>query len=172
VFFFAITGLTLNHPQWFASQQRTATVKGSINAAWTATATDADVKKLEIVEFLRSTHHIQGALSDFRVDEREADVSFKGPGYSADIFIDRASGNYELTENRMGLVAVMNDLHKGRDSGGVWKGLIDISAVLLVFVSLTGLALIWFINKHRSAGLMLLAAGVIVTYLLYVISSR
>ncbi len=90
VFFFAVTGLTLNHPQWFAKQQRTITAKGSLNTAWTKTPADADVKKLEIVEFLRATHGIHGALSDFRVDDRECDVSFKGPGYSADVFIDRA----------------------------------------------------------------------------------
>lgn len=37
-----------------------------------------------------------------------------------------------------GFGAVINDLHKGRDSGDTWQWLIDISAVLLAFVSLTG----------------------------------
>ncbi len=61
---------------------------------------------------------------------------------------------------------------KGRDAGGVWKWLIDIAACLLVFVSLTGLILIWFIHKHRTAGLVLLAAGLFTTYLVYVIWAR
>ena len=169
VFFFAVTGITLNHPQWFAKAQRTTTVKGTLNAAWTKTATDADVKKLEIVEHLRATHGIHGAVADFRVDDRECDVTFKGPGYSADAFIDRATGAYDLTENRMGFGAVINDLHKGRDSGDTWKWLIDASAVLLVFVSLTGLVLIWFVHKHRLAGLLLLGAGSLVTYLIYAV---
>lgn len=169
VFFFAVTGLTLNHPLWFAHQQRTASVKGTVNTTWTKTAADADVKKLEIVEFLRATHGIHGALSDFRIDDRECDVSFKGPGYSADVFIDRATGTYELTENRMGFAAIINDLHKGRDSGDAWKWLIDISAVLLVFVSLTGLVLIWFVHKHRFAGLLSLAAGSLVAYLIFLL---
>lgn len=169
IFFFAVTGLTLNHPQWFVKQQRTATLKGAINTAWTKTATDAEVKKLEIVEFLRATHGIHGALADFRVDDRECDVTFKGPGYSADVFIDRASGRYDLTENRMGFGALINDLHKGRDSGDTWKWLIDISAALLAFVSLSGLVLLWFVHKHRFAGFMSLAAGSLVTYLIYLI---
>lgn len=169
VFFFAVTGLTLNHPQWFAKQQRTLAIKGTINTAWTKTATDAEVKKLEIVEFLRTTHGIHGAVSEFRVDERECDVSFKGPGYFADVFIDRASGHYDVTENRMGFGAIINDLHKGRDSGDTWKWLIDLSAALLVFVSLTGLVLIWFVHKHRFAGLMSLAAGSIIAYLVFAI---
>lgn len=169
IFFFAITGITLNHPQWFVKQQRTATIKGTINTAWTRTATDAEVKKLEVVEFLRTTHGIHGALADFRIDDRECDVTFKGPGYSADVFIDRASGKYDLTENRMGFGALINDLHKGRDSGDTWKWLIDISAALLVFVSLTGLVLLWFVHKHRFAGFLSLAAGSLITYLIYLI---
>lgn len=169
VFFFAVTGITLNHPQWFAKQQRTATLKGAVSAAWTKTAADADVKKLEIVEYLRTTHGIHGALSDFRVDERECDVSFKGPGYAADAFIDRATGTYDLTENRMGFGAVINDLHKGRDAGDTWKWLIDISAALLVFVSLTGLILLWFVHKHRVAGFLSLAAGSLLVYVFYLV---
>ena len=169
VFFFAVTGITLNHPQWFAGQQRTEALKGTLNSAWTRTTTDAEVKKLEIVEFLRTTHGIHGALADFRVDDRECDLTFKGPGYAADVFIDRASGAYDLTVNRMGFAAIINDLHKGRDSGDTWKWLIDASAVLLVFVSLTGLVLIWFVHKHRFAGLMSLAAGSLLAYLVYAI---
>ena len=66
-------------------------------------------------------------------------VSFAGPGYSADVFIDRADGRYELTETRTGIWGVMNDLHKGRDTGGAWRWLIDASAVLMILISLTGL---------------------------------
>ena len=67
VFFFAVTGLTLNHPQWFAKQHRTSTLKGTIDATLTKAATTDGVKKLEIVEFLRTTHGIHGALADFRL---------------------------------------------------------------------------------------------------------
>jgi len=169
VFFFAVTGLTLNHPQWFEHQQRSSTVKGALDVSWTHTAADADVKKLDIVEYLRSTNGVRGALNDFRIDDRECDLTFKGPGYAADVFIDRATGSYELTETRMGLGAIVNDLHKGRDAGGPWKWFIDVSAVLLVFVSLTGLILIWFIHRHRFAGLLSLAAGLALVSLLYAI---
>jgi uncharacterized protein len=169
VLFFAVTGLTLNHPQWFAHQVRTMTVKGSVDAAWTHTAADAERQKLDIVEHLRNTHGIHAALADFRADDRECDVAFKGPGYSADVVIDSATGRYDLTESRMGWGAIINDLHKGRDSGDTWRAFIDVSAVLLAFVSLSGLVLIWFVHRHRFAGLLVLAAGGAVSYLLYAI---
>ena len=38
----------------------------------------------------------------------------------------------------MGFFAVLNDLHKGRDTGSAWARVIDLSAVLMTLVSLTG----------------------------------
>lgn len=169
VFFFSVTGLTLNHPQWFADQQRTETMTGTLDASWVQVADPALIRKLDVVEFLRNTHGIHGAMGDFQVDDGQCTVSFKGPGYAADVFIDRTTGRYELTESRMGFGAIINDLHKGRDSGDLWKWLIDASAVLLVFVSATGLVLLWFLHKHRVAGLLSLVAGSVLTWLIYVI---
>ena len=167
VFFFAATGLTLNHAEWFGGAERTTTRSGTLEANWTNTGVQ-DVAKLEIVEFLRKTHHIAGAVRDFRVEDGQASIAFKGPGYSADVLIDRTTGKYDVTESRLGFVAIVNDLHKGRDTGGVWKGAIDISAALLAFISLTGLVLLYFIHKHRFAGLVLLALGAAASVIVYV----
>ncbi len=67
----------------------------------------------------------------------------------------------------MGLVAVLNDLHKGRDTGKAWARVIDVSAVLMVLVSLTGLLLIFFLAKKRFSGLLVAVAGAILSYLAY-----
>jgi hypothetical protein len=167
VFFFAVTGLTLNHPDWFAEHQRTAQQQGQVDIGWVKTAEPAQVAKLEIVEHLRLTHGIKGALSDFRVDETQCSITFKGPGYSADIFINRETAAYELTETRMGFVAIINDLHKGRDTGRAWAWLIDASAILLTLVSLTGMVLIYFVKRRRVSGLILAVAGGVLCYLIY-----
>ena len=163
--FFAVTGLTLNHTDWFASAQKTVQVKGTVDPAWVK----GTVAKLEIVEHLRKAHHVSGALSDFRIDDGQCSVSFKGPAYTADVFIDRAAGSYELTETRMGFVALLNDLHKGRDAGKAWAWVIDISAVLMVLVSLSGLILVFYLQKRLFSGLVTLAAGAAVCYLAYLL---
>ena len=125
------------------------------------------MSKLEIVEFLRQAHHIGGAVADVRSEDRDLSIAFKGPGYAADVLIDRTTGKYELTESRLGFAAIVNDLHKGRDTGAVWKGIIDASAILLTLVSLTGLLLLFFVFKHRAAGYLLAALGTAVTYVIY-----
>ena len=67
----------------------------------------------------------------------------------------------------MGWIAVMNDLHKGRDSGQTWSWAIDLSAVLLVFVSSTGLLLLFYINRHRKNELTIAIVGIAVTVGIY-----
>ena len=149
--FFAITGVTLNHPTWFGIEAaKTTEHQGELKKEWlnlplpagltelpTNDAGEPDyalqVAKLEVVEHLRATHKLRGAVGEFRVDEREVTVIFKGPGYSADAFIDREAGTYQMTETALGFVAIINDLHKGRDTGFGWSIIIDLSA-LLTFV--------------------------------------
>lgn len=159
VLFFAATGLTLNHPDWFASQQRTVMTHGMADESLLR----GDADKLGLVEMLRSREHVHGAVSEVRVDESQVSVSFRAPGYSADAFIERTTGKYDLTVVASGFVAVVNDLHKGRDAGKTWARLIDASAVMLALVSVSGLVLIWFISKRRVVGLVLavLATGIV-----------
>jgi hypothetical protein len=163
LFFFAVTGFTLNHAEWFAKQQRTVQIRGTIDAK----LLEGNVARLEVVEYLRNTHGIHGAVRDFRVEDSDCSVSFKGPGYAADVFLERGTGRYELTETRMGFIAVLNDLHKGRDTGKGWAAIIDISAVLMTAVSLSGLLLIFFLQKKRFSGLLVAAAGAVLSYLAY-----
>lgn len=165
LFFFAVTGLTLNHTDWFSGAQRTVQVKGTLDTALLKGAVD----KLAVVEQFRKAHHVSGALSDFRVDDGQCSVSFKGPAYTADIFVDRATGSYDLTETRMGFVALLNDLHKGRDSGKAWGVVIDLSAVLMTLVSLSGLILVFYLQKRLFSGLVTLGVGAGVCYLAYLI---
>jgi hypothetical protein len=67
----------------------------------------------------------------------------------------------------MGIVAVMNDLHKGRDTGQGWSWIIDFSAIFMSLVSLTGLTLLLFIKKRRGNGLIVALIGVIAVGMMY-----
>ena len=170
VLFFSVTGLTLNHPTWFGGDKQVETkYKGKLNVNWVNNPDTTKIAKLEIVEFLRKTHNAKGFVSEIRIDDAEVSVSLKGPAYSCDAFIDRENGSYEVSEIRMGLVAVMNDLHKGRDSGSGWSWVIDVSAVFLILVSLSGLILLCFIKKKRVAGFITGVVGLLICYLIYAI---
>ncbi len=179
VLFFSVTGMTLNHPDWFFSEaESTDRVEGEIEPAWLQSrgaSKDIDIEsdpssqvnKLEIVEYLRQEHDVRGALSEFLVDDYECMVIFKGPGYAADAFIDRETGRYDLTQSYQGFIAVLNDLHKGRDTGAVWSLVIDISAILLTLISLTGLILLFYLRLRRVAGIIVILVGTVVLLVIY-----
>jgi uncharacterized protein len=156
--FFSATGITLNHPDWFSGgAARSTEAEGAIRPDWLK-----DVAKLEVVEHLRKAHAIRGAVAEFTVDDTECMVAFKGPGYSADVFIDRSTGKYRLTETAHGLVAIVNDLHKGRDTGAIWSIVIDASAILLILASLSGLVLLFYIKRRRISGTVVGILGMLI----------
>ncbi len=123
-----------------------------------------------MVEYLRSTHGVRGAGSEFRADEYECMVLFKGPAYAADAVIDRETGKYRLSTTVMGAVAVINDLHKGRDTGPVWSWVIDLSAIVMVFISITGFILLFYLRRKRFSGVVTAVVGTIIVAALYAFS--
>ncbi len=154
--FFAATGLTLNHPTWFGADE--VVIRDEDGSFPTSELAD-EVNKLAIAEQLRDKHRLKGKVVEFEVSDFDCMVTFKSPGYVADIFIDRETGKYSLSETSSGTIAIMNDLHKGRDSGPGWSSVIDISAIFMVLVSVTGLALLLFLKRQRGPGLVVTIIG-------------
>lgn len=177
VLFFSVTGITLNHPTWFGGATEVVREeRGSLNLEWvklaegTSNPTASDsVSRLEVVEHLRQVNGARGALNEFTIDDDRVLVTFRAPAYAADIFIDRETGEYELVETSYGLIALLNDLHKGRDSGQGWSWVIDFSAGLMTLVSLTGLFLIFYIKRHRTPGLCIALGGAVFVMALYML---
>ena len=166
ILFFAVTGLTLNHVDSLPTHDHVIHAIGEMPHQWLQPAT-GDPDKTAIVDHLRQAHHLHGTLTDFRVEDQQIQVSFKGPGYAADAFIDRATNHYDVTETSNGALAVMNDLHRGASTGPVWSMVIDASAILLTLVALTGLLLIFFVYKKRTAGLILATMGALLCWIVY-----
>ncbi|MDB5046866.1 MAG: peptidase [Deinococcus sp.] len=147
VLFFSLTGITLNHPDWaFGNAETRREATGTLPAGWIK---GTDVNWLTVAEELRAQQGLRGRAGDTRLDGEEASLSFKAPGYSADAFIEAATGKYTVNVQAQGAVAVLNDLHRGRDAGSAWAWLIDLSGVFLTVVSLTGLGILLYLKKTR-----------------------
>lgn len=162
VLFFGITGITLNHPTWtFGDSASDKTTSGTLNVD--PILQDGLVNWLPIAESMRSEYGVTGEVKDFGIDNGEGSIVFTNPGYSATLFFDTETAAFELTVHQEGLVAVMNDLHKGRDSGSSWAWVIDISALFLVVISLTGLTMQVFLRKRRRSAFGIAFVGGIVS---------
>src|SRR6478735_376946 len=51
LFFFAATGLTLNHLEWFGDQQQANQVTGNLEVKWVNNPDTTKIAKLEVVEY-------------------------------------------------------------------------------------------------------------------------
>jgi hypothetical protein len=73
--------------------------------------------------------------------------------------------------NPRGLVGKLDDLHKGLESGDVWSGVIDITALLLMGSSLTGIITLLSLPRRRARALAagaIVWAALILVYLIWV----
>lgn len=164
VLFFSLTGITLNHPDWlFGTKEVRREVTGTMPAGWVKSG---EVNWLTVAEELRSSQGLKGRVGDTRADANEADISFAAPGYSADAFINMQTGKYTVNILQQGGVAVLNDLHKGRDAGTGWKWVIDLSGLILTLVSVTGIGILLLLKKTRVQALTVMGVASVLTLIL------
>ncbi len=155
VLFFALTGITLNHPDWtFGGAERQREVAGQLPANWRS---GTQVNWLTVDETLRQAG-LHGVAQDPRSDDQGATLSFRAPGYSADVTVT-PTGQYTANVDEQGALAVLNDFHRGRDAGGAWAWVVDLSGAFLAVISLTGLGLMLYLRKVRAAALATLLGG-------------
>jgi uncharacterized protein len=162
--FFAATGITLNHPEWiFGTASSEHNFQGTLPSTWRQ---NGNVDWLVTAETLRAKHGLKGIVSDHRSDDLEASISFRAPAYAADAFIQMKDGSYSLKVVAQGPVAVLNDLHRGRDAGKAWAWLIDLSGGFLLLVAFTGFGLSLFMKKTRRAAMLTALAGTLLVLVL------
>ncbi|MCA0297371.1 MAG: PepSY-associated TM helix domain-containing protein [Actinobacteria bacterium] len=158
VLFFSATGLTLNHQDWtFGQAPQVTTTSGTLPAGAIA---DGHPNYLVISEYLRSQQGATGEITDYGLDGDAGRISYAGPGYTGAATFSVSAGTFSMESTRYGLVAIANDLHKGRHTSPAWSLTIDIVAVVLVLVSLTGLVLGLVIPRRRRSALILMGLGV------------
>lgn len=173
VLFFAITGITLNRPALFVAEkpdveQRTLLIPEQLLFP--------DINKPALLNYLTEEGRLSGKPSQMEIYrdvedgellEGEIALNYKGPGYNGTVFIDMLSQQAEIESSHYGVVAVLNDLHKGRNSGVIWAWFIDISALLMVLFVLTGVFLLVPKKKSFSTGIKWTAFGSLTTLAIY-----
>ena len=165
LFFFAATGLMLNHEDLFSpAEPQRSTMNGLIPAELLR-----EPDRLGVVERLRKEFGARGEVDGFEV-EKELEtirVKFKAPSYFAEAVIKTEEGEVEITHESRGVVGILLDLHRGKTSGEAWSLVIDGVSILFVFVSITGLILWSSLRSRAQAGLLVLILGAVSTLGVY-----
>lgn len=159
--FFGVTGVLLNHDSFGLDRvQRTVT-------AFRLTVAPG-ASRSAVIEQVREIHRIRLPATQASGTADDFEVTFAGPGRRVQVSLRRGEG--EITTESRGWAGVINDLHKGADSGQWWRWVLDASSVLLAASSVTGVILLLSLPKRRAWGLVALAAGSVVVLAVYVVA--
>jgi hypothetical protein len=158
--FFSFTGFVMNHPGWFDID--TPRVKESeLTVPPEVAGAKGEDRKLKVVEYLRTKEGARGEMTAYDDEETSARVQFTGPGRKMEYSIHKEDGTATLHDEVRNTLALMADLHKGTGSGGVWRVMIDGTAIALMFASLSGLVLWLSLPKRRTLGVVALVVSVV-----------
>lgn len=176
--FFALTGITLNRPQWF-ERSEAMIEHHTLNVPPQHLFVNErrfEPNRVALIAFLTQQSQLRGtpsALDVYTEVEQgrllvgELSLDFKGPGYNATVFVDMTSGEAEIETTDYGLIARLNDLHKGRNSGEVWKWFIDITALLMVLFVVTGVCLLLPKKKTLKTSMQWMTFGTALSLTIY-----
>jgi hypothetical protein len=140
--FFSVTGITLNHPEWFSENQadieeiELAVDLKLINNP--PLSLEQITKVVEVVE-QELTISLSNAVIESTRDELF--FSIKKAGENTAITLDLGSGELFFERTDYGLWALLNDLHKGRNTSTFWGWVIDITSVLCIVFAISGFIL-------------------------------
>lgn len=169
---FAITGFTLNHAAEIEGSPQTVERAAQLPAPLLSAVKpdDApDAKKplpAPVAEWVEGNLDIKHARGDAEWSADEIYLALPRPGGDGWVAIDRASGAVTTEQTNRGWIAWLNDLHKGRNSGTVWKWFIDIFVLACIVFSLTGLVLLQMHSKNRPSTWPLVGAGLVIPAIL------
>lgn len=147
--FFALTGITLNHATLFGAEPTVVRTELETLPPLPLDEDGMIIDSPELAQLLREEFGLRRALVTLEIEgDGLLYIDYRAPGRSAYVEVDAIAGTASYESTDYGLIAFLNDLHKGRDTDVIWKWLLDISGVLLVLFSLAGFVLL-LPNNYR-----------------------
>lgn len=165
---FAATGITLNHAAEIEAQpvvsERQATLPRSLLRSLPKSA--EGVVPAPVAAWIDDALSVDVAGRSAEWSDDEIYVALPRLGGDAWVSIDRANGEviYEMTDR--GWISYLNDLHKGRNAGAVWRLFIDLFAVACFIFCITGLLLLNLHARHRPMTWPTVGLGLVIPALL------
>ncbi len=176
--FFCLTGYFLNHQNLFGSSGAEKNIEvvldknviESVNVAMTEAKGDGNELRADTLlhDLLEQRFGLTNATSvDLDAELGEVFLNYSLPAGYATAAVSIPDGVMTLDYRRGNATSLLNDLHKGRHSGAVWSWIIDVSAWLMIFFSMTGFLLLFQNKRQRRLTLALAGLGAVTPVLFY-----
>ena len=161
--FFSATGVLLNHPEWFDGYQPgQTTAQVRLSPAELQAAKAAKDPGAALAAAVAAKTPLKGAYASSDLADRQGLVHLEGPKGSSDLTVDQSTGAVTAKVSHANFASLIQDLHRGKNSGGPWRFVIDASAWLLLAMSMVGYVLFFSLRFRLKTSLVLTAVSLIV----------
>ena len=161
---FAITGFTLNHAADIEGSpvvtEKSAQLPPALLSQLVA-ASPADAKGAlpePVADWVEETFPVK-AGGEAEWSASEVYLAAPRPGGDAWVAIDLETGAVASEVTSRGWISYLNDLHKGRNSGGEWSLFIDVFSFACLVFAITGLFLLQLHSAKRKSTWPLVGLG-------------
>ncbi|MGA0596884.1 PepSY-associated TM helix domain-containing protein [Enterovirga sp. CN4-39] len=163
---FTVTGITLNHAAEIEGKPKVFTREAQLAPALAGALAPAPQKgraplPAEVAAWLGAELGLDLRSREAEWSAGEAYVSLPRAGGDAWLTVARDTGEVVYERTDRGWISYLNDLHKGRNTGTVWKWFIDFFAVACLVFTLTGLVLLQLHSHNRPSTWPLVGFGLL-----------
>lgn len=167
--FFASSGILLNHPDWLgAGRNDKPLINVQLSESELQTIQASATPETLLIELLRQDTRLIGQLKDAEFTEFDGILRFAGVKGKTDVFLDFETGIAEVEVQAANVTSIIHDLHRGKDAGVFWKAFIDITAGLILLMSIAGLILFFSLRFRLANSLKIMGGTLGVIALLFV----
>jgi uncharacterized protein len=163
LFFFSATGILLNHPEWFENYQpEQKPVTFALSPAELAAAKSSKDPGRALAERAAAKAPLAGAYASADLAGPQALVRLEGPKGSTDLTIDLNTGAATGKVSRANLLAIIQDLHRGKNSGAPWRFVIDVTAYVVLALSVIGYVLFFSLRFRLRTSLVFTGVSLLI----------
>lgn len=168
---FSITGVTLNHADIIPAAPHVTKREGKLPPDVLGAMRQAEATKGGVPAAARKA--IDSAIkvsipaaAAVEWSDGEAYVGLPRPGGDAWLTVDTETGDLAYERTDRGWISYLNDLHKGRNTGLVWKWFLDVFALGAIVFCGTGLILLQLHSHARKSTWPLVGLGLLAPLIL------
>jgi hypothetical protein len=166
--FFAVTGVLLNHPEWFTTKApRVQSLNLTLTPEQLLELRSAAEPATLLTRIVADQTALLGAYDNGAVVGDQVFIRLKGVRGSSDIRANLGDGSVLVAVEPATTVALLNALHRGEQAGAAWRTYIDVTAVALILLSLAGFAIFLSMAARLKTALLITGSSVVGTVLLF-----
>lgn len=162
LFFFALTGLLLNHSDWFKAETEEQTQNLTLPEPVLKQIAAQENPSDALLSYVRRQQDIIGRYQSSEVMDSEVMIHLENPAGATDIWAMLDTGEVEVTSKAASTVSLIKDLHRGKNSGTAWSWFIDIASIVILILSVAGFILFLSIKSRLITHLTLTALSLAV----------